>query len=875
MRILLIICSLILSAITTYAQNKYVVGSPICPTPISYKTSQGNHITLYPGGDNVFRYALTKDGLPCVKKGDKYYYSDYEQSNQKSTSIEVGEAISERKQKQLINNFNAAHTAWQNLSNSLKAIHLAPSVKSTGEINILLILVEFSNKTHTTVKADIETLFSQPGTAERAGFKEFFTKASHGKLDVTVDVAGWYNCDEPYANFSESKGMYLTGNLVRKAVDAAEQDGIDFSKYDNNGDGKADAIIVMHAGLGADHRGEEQYIWPHSWNLSGTVDKAVTYDGVKVDHYVIACERRVYNGTNKMAGIGTFAHEFGHALGLPDMYDGTGKSNGLGHWAMMSAGSWLDNGYHPSNFCAWSRYDLGWDEATTINYDDIGSYTLTSMNEDANQLIRINSKSDDQYFLIENRRAEGNDVKQPSSGLAIYQISKKKLALQRQINDNRDYPAIRLLEADFNTNRGLYAAKDRGVAADLFNGLDNSIVLGAESTPSTQLFGGGSSGVELSQLIVNEDNSFTFNVDGSKPMLYWSSTTLDESPLNDGSINKSITVDLEGDEFKLLDSQLSDDALEISNLPEGLSMEVITLNNKSLELVINGHALLHEADDNTNISIQFSDAAFTNLESSTIGNSTTTLEIDFLDSEAGIRLFVEDFESVTPPALPDGWEAPMGNKGSATHWETVIGSNHTEDGSNGIQFYNKNTGNESFWLISSAIDLKDYEQVSLSMWQKYDLKGDAKNKVAVSTDKENWTTIYDGHPQYSDVWEEATAVIPKEFKGKTIYLGFCIYEEQAWGWFWDDISLVVDDFNAIHDVPADNDVSVYYDDVLQTLKINAMVEISGISIYNMAGQEVLKTEGTAVLPLQHLRKGMYVVHVRLEDGSKNIFKFIK
>ncbi|MBK3519649.1 M6 family metalloprotease domain-containing protein [Carboxylicivirga marina] len=367
------------------------------------------------------------------------------------------------------------------IGRQLKAMQLKPSVQSSGEINILLLLVEFSDIKHRSSKADIEMLFNGESTADKASFKPFYKNASHELLNVNIDVLEWYNCQAAHSDFSESKGMYLTGNLVRKAIDNAEEEGLDFSKYDNDGDGKADAIMVMHAGLGADHRGEEQYIWPHSWSLSSTVNKAVSYDGVTIDSYVIACERRVYNGENRAAGIGTFAHEFGHALGLPDMYDGTGKSNGLGHWALMSAGSWLDGGYQPSNFCAWSRCKLGWEEPVIINYTDKGAYKLSSMNKHQDQVLRINTKSDDQYFLLENRQAELNDIKQLGSGLAIYQISKNKIALERGINDNRDFPAIRMLEADFNKTSGLYAAKDRGVAGDLFDGNNEMLKLGANN----------------------------------------------------------------------------------------------------------------------------------------------------------------------------------------------------------------------------------------------------------------------------------------------------------------------------------------------------------------------------------------------------------
>jgi M6 family metalloprotease-like protein len=877
MQKVLLICCLLLSVTFLYGQTEYVIGSPICPSPIEVIDANGEKQTLFPGGDNTFHYLLTEENLPCIKVGNQYFYASYKDGKAEASNYKLGAIRSSVAKEQLQAQFLAHQNQMQKVQKRLKAMHLTPSVKSIGEINILLILVEYSDKAHTTSKAAIEAMFNEPGTAEQAGFKEFYQRASHGRLNVNVDVAGWYNCGQPYSNFSESKGMYLTGNLVRKAVDAAEEDGIDFSKYDNDGDGKADAIMVMHAGLGADHRGEEQYIWPHSWSLSSTVEKAVNYDGVRVDPYVIACERRVYSGVNQAAGIGTFAHEFGHALGLPDMYDGTGKSNGLGHWAMMSAGSWLDGGYRPSNFCAWSRYNLGWEEPTVISYNDVGTYTLASMNQEADQLLRINTKSDDQYFLIENRRAELNDVRQPASGLAIYQISKSKLALERSINDNRDFPAIRLLEADFNKNGGLYGAKDRGVAADLFAGDDETITVGAATSPSTNLFNGRSSGVELSTLTLEDDYRFSFRVEGPVPLISWSNKVFKESPLNDGSINESIRVQLEGDEFVYNNGVLPSEAWQVSNLPEGFSIVFNEHDATTLDIELEGYATNHESDNNiSNLMLSFTDAAFKSLGREEIQSSEgNALSLKFLDEEAGIRLYMEDFEGVTPPEMPAGWERPDASNGSATHWETVYGSNHTTGGSIGVQFYDKNADNKSFWLISPLIDLKDYNNVSLSFWQKFDLKGDAKNKVAISTDKENWTTIYDDHPEKNDQWEEATAVIPDKFLGESVYLGFCIYEEQAWGWFWDDVSLVVTDNNAIYEIEAKKDPIAKYDDVLQTISVTSPKEPAYISVYNISGQRVMQRNNTKQVSVSQLTSGIYIVEIRMKDNSVNIIKFKK
>jgi immune inhibitor A len=69
-------------------------------------------------------------------------------------------------------------------------------------------------------------------------------------------------------------------------------------------------------------------------------------------------------------GLGVFAHEFGHDLGLPDLYDTSGNGeNGTGFWSLMSSGSWLGRGDGaigglPNDFGPWEKLQLGW-----LDYD--------------------------------------------------------------------------------------------------------------------------------------------------------------------------------------------------------------------------------------------------------------------------------------------------------------------------------------------------------------------------------------------------------------------------------------------------------------------------------------------------------------------------
>lgn len=872
-----IVYSLFCLNVVSGQSHKRVIGAPVSPESITYVTTSGDTLQLFPSGDNISNYLLTNEGLPVIRQGNQYHYARFKNGNWYSDNKEIGVTgnLSTKQQKKYRQALQMKQAAEQTFKYQLKATHLVAPVPSTGDINVLLILVEFSNQIHTRSKEEITSLFNDPGNETHAGLKTFYQQASHGKLNVNIDVAGWYNCDQASSNFSDSKGMYLTGNLVRKAVDLAEADGIDFSKYDNDGDGKVDAVMVMHAGLGADHRSETKYIWPHSWSLSETVNKSVTYDGVRIDHYVTACEMRQYDGQMKGAGIGTFVHEFGHALGLPDLYDGSGKSSGLGHWAMMSAGSWLDRGYHPGNFCAWSRVKLGWETPQIINAADHGNYELMAATSNADQVIQIETIDPTEYFLLENRQKEFNDQKQPTAGLAVYHIHRDKIKKDRGVNDDRDLPGIRLLEADFSKSAGLYGGDDRGSYRDLFPGPSNSTTLGAFTTPDTKLFTGGFSGVEIVR-IEHQNELVTFSLVAPKPTMNWVNTNLFESYLNDGSVRNTIEVQLNNASFAIENGDLPLEALQVTNLPEGLTVNVKVENSNVAEIVIEGKATNHEYENAVhNMQLAFTDAAFSNIAANDVYQvSQDQIRLLWYDTEEGVRFFMEDFETCVPPKFPQGWEVKNGTNGTTSHWQTCVGNNHTELGKYGVQFYDKNTQKEEFWLISPAIDLTGFQDIKFSFWEKYDLNGEAKNRVAISTDKINWHTLYEDHPENNDTWEEAVAAIPKVYEGETVYLGFCMYDTHAWGWFWDDVALYNDGIDAVIELESDPEVQMIYDTDLQRLFLHTVTPMQSVEIIDMNGSVVIQSHQNEI-SLSHLSSGIYVILVKLQNNSSKVIKFRK
>ncbi|MFI8346722.1 immune inhibitor A domain-containing protein [Streptomyces sp. NPDC085596] len=238
------------------------------------------------------------------------------------------------------------------------------------------------------------------GTGDRTeSLKKYYEKQSSGRYSVDGEVSDWVkvpynearygnnacgqtNCTSVWNVVGDGLKSWVAGQKAAGKSDAAIK--ADLAKYDqwdrydydgdgdfNEPDGYVDHFQIVHAGedesAGGGAEGENA-IWAHRWYAFGTDAGAtgptgnklggapVGDTGVWVGDYTIQPE----NG-----GLGVFAHEYGHDLGLPDEYDTEGGDNSTGFWTLMSSGSWLGTGKDaigdlPGDMNAWDKLQLGW-----------------------------------------------------------------------------------------------------------------------------------------------------------------------------------------------------------------------------------------------------------------------------------------------------------------------------------------------------------------------------------------------------------------------------------------------------------------------------------------------------------------------------------
>ena len=335
----------------------------------------------------------------------------------------------------------------------------------TGSPKSLVILVNFSDCSFKskTAKSDFVNLLNQNDYAENGATgsaRDYFRNASNGKFDPEFVVVGPYNLANDLKYYGEEEGSVhdkRPGNLIVDACAAADVD-IDFADFDVNGDGYVDNIFVYYAGHNQAEGGGASTIWPHRSYIVSKVE----FDGVRLGDYACTSEFRGNKG-HEMCGIGTFVHEFGHVLGLPDLYSTNYAGHKtLGSWDVMDNGSYNSYGRTPPTYSAYERFYLDW--LTPIQLDNNRKCELQPISiSNTAYLVAAsahNMQGDNpnpkEFFLLENRQKQNNDGV-PAQGLLITRITYNKLTWDNNtLNNNAKTMGVEICCAERSTDVPTY-----------------------------------------------------------------------------------------------------------------------------------------------------------------------------------------------------------------------------------------------------------------------------------------------------------------------------------------------------------------------------------------------------------------------------------
>ena len=262
-----------------------------------------------------------------------------------------------------------------------------------------------------------------------------------------------------------------------QALDAT----VDFSRYDNDGDGTVDFVMFYFAGYDEAQGGGTDCIWSHAWYLSSSWNawNQRTFDGVKLDRYFCTAELKGKSGST-MCSIGTTSHEFAHTLGLPDFYDADYSTNGTAAsmyaFDLMSSGNYNGNSTTPPYFSAEELYEVGWLSAIP-EMATSGVVTLPAVNypgATAYSACMTPADVEGEYFVYEVRGGQRWDAPLPT-GMMVYHVDKSANIVSgsvtaastwnaNSVNNYSAHPCCYVVPAADPTRTSVYS----GAAANFF-----------------------------------------------------------------------------------------------------------------------------------------------------------------------------------------------------------------------------------------------------------------------------------------------------------------------------------------------------------------------------------------------------------------------
>ncbi len=288
--------------------------------------------------------------------------------------------------------------------------------------NLAIIGVEYPDVKHNGKIADKdweESMFSigtykdknATGQQVHGSMNDYYKELSYGTFKIEGKFVGWYEVSKKRLDYSSGSGTSTKEktNLLTEALELfVKKEGKDSLK-------DYDGVFFIYAGKRVDTTRGGLY-WPHRANVS--------YGGRSLPYFI------VQEGGDSMNDISVFCHEFGHMLGLPDLYARPEQpgSEGVGQWCAMSN---QIGGGRPQHFSAWSKEVLGWVKPTVIDPSVRQKLILAPIEDDPTQCFKIKIRPDNsEYFLLEVRKKQGWDEKLPGEGLLVWRVLNNRPILE-------------------------------------------------------------------------------------------------------------------------------------------------------------------------------------------------------------------------------------------------------------------------------------------------------------------------------------------------------------------------------------------------------------------------------------------------------------
>ena len=422
---------------------------PVRHRQIDVKQPDGSVVTVIQYGDEWMHWATTPDGAAVIKGENGYIcYATFDAEGRRfSSEVPVGsDAPAEVKSAAYRIPFDAMryHAAskrmllsdvWDDRPGLIRRINaMHPVTKGTEtpiEKHGIIILAQFSDVPFTHTKEEFDAIING---RQNATAMDYFHDQFGGRYNFKFDIFGPVPLPKAQKYYGENDSEGHDKNPEWMVIDACDKlkDSVDFSKYDDDGDGEIDNVFIFFSGKDEadDQTNNANCIWSHQWYVYRGARQSRYYNGKLLDNYACTSELMLSVATNtyQMASIGTFCHEYTHTFGVPDFYDanyaGTGGTADAWwcHFGLMCAANINNDGHTPPNYNAVERECLDLGEAVILAP---GNYSLEPI-QNSGVFYKLPTDHPDEYYLFECRNQQGWDAYMSGTGMLIYHIDKSK-----------------------------------------------------------------------------------------------------------------------------------------------------------------------------------------------------------------------------------------------------------------------------------------------------------------------------------------------------------------------------------------------------------------------------------------------------------------
>ena len=427
------------------------------PYPFEVTQPDGTTIMVKLVGDEHYAYYTTVDGTPLRRLDTGFFVEDQSVADEFPT------------------------IAAQRRSAAIRPKQEATTYPLTGSPKSLVLLVGFKDLPFAQSKDDFHKLLNESGYSYNGAMgscRDYFIAASDSLFQPQFDVYGPFTVSGNMEKYGAEDGNSHDKDpqsMVIEACQLAAKSGVNFADYDLDNNNVLDNVFVYYAGYNQAEGGPANSIWPHKWDVSF---KNATVDGIKIATYACTSEFSGSGGTRR-ASIGTFCHEFGHVLGLPDLYDTDYSHYTVSNWDIMCSGNYNNNGRTPPTYSAYERFFLGWLKPEQLT--EKGQYSLEPLQgsshayliADGTHNLSGGNPSPAEFFMLEYRPKIGWDSYLPGSGMLVWHIDYLAAAwYSNTLNNGPDFLRIHMEEAN-----GIYWNKrshnENGKASDPYPGTGN------------------------------------------------------------------------------------------------------------------------------------------------------------------------------------------------------------------------------------------------------------------------------------------------------------------------------------------------------------------------------------------------------------------